>query len=270
MYEHHIQVHSLPKEVDEAALAGCTTIVIDVLRASTTICQALASGAREVVPFPEVDDALAAVAAADRSEIVLAGERHGRRIDGFDLGNSPSEFTPPAVAGRRVFITTTNGTQALYRARLARQVLIGAFVNLSALAWSISKKQKVDVLCAGTDGRPTREDILAAGALVDWLDKPSGIRWEMNSAAKIAHQEWQAVVAKSQSKCRSISQQLAIDLRRTPGGRNLLAIRMDADLVDCAQVDRLDVVPELDVREWRITPRCTRKPPRWTQADERR
>jgi len=253
MYEHHIQVHNLPKDVDEAAPAGRTTIVIDVLRASTTICQALASGAREVVPFPEIDGALAAVAAADRSEIVLGGERHGRRIDGFDLGNSPSEFTPQAVAGRRVFITTTNGTRALQHARLASRVLIGAFVNLSAVVESVRQEPRINILCAGTDGRETREDLLAAGAIVSRLFENPDHTWRMNEAAGRAQREWINVVDSAESAGRSISEQLAIEFQDAPGGRNLLDIGLAHDLVDCAQIDRLNLVPELNIPEWRIT-----------------
>ena len=98
---------------------------------------------------------------------MLGGERRGKRIEGFDLGNSPAEYTPEAVGGRRVFITTTNGTRALHHARLARRVVVGAFVNLSAVVASVRDEPRVDILCAGTDGSETREDILAAGAIVE-------------------------------------------------------------------------------------------------------
>src|SRR6188768_1522893 len=103
MFEDHIRVHNLPGDVDARELAGSTVIVIDLLRATTTICQALASGATEVVPFREIDEALAAAAKVGRDQVVLGGERGGLRIAGFDLGNSPKEYTPEAVGGRRVF-----------------------------------------------------------------------------------------------------------------------------------------------------------------------
>ena len=168
MPDHRLDVHPLPKLVAENALAGSTVVVIDLLRASTTICQALANGAAEVVPYLEIADAqVAASAAPDGEEIVLGGERGGQRIDGFDLGNSPAEYTRKAVAGKRVFLTTTNGTRALNHARLARRILVGSFVNLSAVADSIRDESRIDLLCAGTGGEETREDLLAAGALVD-------------------------------------------------------------------------------------------------------
>src|SRR5262245_44615053 len=138
-----LNVYNLPAHVSEQELAGSAVIVIDLLRATTTICHALAAGAREVVPFREIDETLAAAEKAGRSGVLLGGERAGLLIEGFDLGNSPAEFTREAVAGRSVYITTTNGTRALYHARLARRVLVGAIVNLSAIVESVKDEPRV-------------------------------------------------------------------------------------------------------------------------------
>lgn len=236
-----LRVHNLPRLVAETDLAGSTVVVIDLLRATSTICQALAAGATEVVPFLEIDEALAA-AAEDRANVVLGGERKGARIIGFDLGNSPSEYTPEAVEDQRVFLTTTNGTRALHHAQLAARIVAGSFLNLSAVTESIKDAPRVDILCAGTDGRESREDILAAGALVEKLCAREPNDWELNDAARAALAEWQRR-----------GDDLAVELRSTPGGENLLAIGLDGDLVDCARFDALDVVPELDIEAWRIT-----------------
>jgi 2-phosphosulfolactate phosphatase len=252
MQERRVNVYHLPAQVDPTELAGSVVVVIDLLRASTTICQALASGAREVVPFLEVEETLAAAAKSSRCEVVLGGERSGGKINGFDLGNSPSEYTPEAVAGKRVFITTTNGTRALHHAHLGSRVLVAAFVNLAAIAQSVKDEPRVDILCAGTGGEATREDILAAGALVDYLTQLRSDGFEKNTTAEHAVHEWQKVLNAAAATGQRISDQLAIELRDTTGGRNLLAIGLDQDLVDCAQVDRLGIVPKLDVREWRI------------------
>jgi 2-phosphosulfolactate phosphatase len=252
MKRHELNVHNLPSDVAERDLASSVVVVIDVLRATSTICQALASGASEVVPYLEVEDALVATQNAGRSTVVLGGERKGGKIPGFDFGNSPGEYTPEAMQGRKVFITTTNGTRALHHARLARRILVGSFLNLSTVVASVENEARIDVLCAGTDGHETREDILAAGAIVDGLVRPPGEHWLMNRPAELARSEWLAVVAKAQGTGRSISQQLASELCYTQGGRNLLAIGLDRDLVDCAQMDRLRIAPELDVGNWRI------------------
>lgn len=253
MHDHYLRVHNRPEDVDERELAGSTVIVIDLLRATTTICQALASGAREVVPFREIDEALAAANRVGRANVVLGGERGGKRIEGFDLGNSPAEYTPEAVSGRPVFITTTNGTQALYHARLAGRVVIGALVNLSATVASVKDERRIDILCAGTDGCETKEDILVAGAMVGDLEEVPGADWYSNEAARSAFHVWGIQIGKSVVTSRTIEERLPIDLRNTPGGRNLIEIGLDQDIVDCAQIDRLSIVPELDVRNWRIT-----------------
>lgn len=247
-----LRVHKLPREVTPDELAGSTVVVIDLLRATSTICQALASGATEVVPFLEIEEALAA-AAKDRANVVLGGERHGKRIDGFDLGNSPSEYTPESVGGRRVFLTTTNGTRALDHAREARRVIAGSLLNLSAVAASIRREPHVDILCAGTDGLETKEDILAAGSFVDRLCYLPGDDFQLSDSAAMAGAAWSLVKYKAQAGCKSLESQLAISLRETAGGMNLLSIGHDHDLVDCARIDSLTVVPELDIPAWRIT-----------------
>jgi 2-phosphosulfolactate phosphatase len=249
---HYLSVHAQPQDVPAADLAGSAVVVIDLLRASSTICQAIASGAREVVPFLEVDEALAAAEALGRADVVLGGERKGAKIPGFDLGNSPAEFTAEAVRGRRVFITTTNGTRALDHARLARRVLVGAFVNLSSIVASIQDEPHVDILCAGTNGGATRDDILPAGAITSRLAELWGTSCLINEQAAAAQREWDEVVVRAKSS-RPLKEQLAIELRDSQGGRNLLEIGLDRDLVDCAQIDLLSVVPELAVGNWRIT-----------------
>jgi 2-phosphosulfolactate phosphatase len=248
-----LNVHWLPRHVAAADLAGGAVVVIDVLRATSTICQAIASGAAEVVPFLEVNEAVAAAERAGRSNIVLGGERNGGKIPDFDLGNSPCEYTPEAVAGRRVFITTTNGTRALDHAKLAKRVLLGAFTNLSAVARSIQDEPRVEILCAGTDGGETREDILAAGAIVSRLLERSSAPPKLNDHASAAKQDWNELVARARASARPLTELLAIELCHTQGGRNLLGIDLNRDLVDCAEIDRLTIVPELNIRDWRIT-----------------
>jgi len=236
-----LRVHNLPTLVTEADLAGSVVVVVDLLRASTTICQALASGATEVVPFLTVEETLAA-AGTDRANVVLGGERGGRPIDGFDLGNSPAEYTPAAVAGRRVLLTTTNGTRALHHARRADRIVVGSLVNLTAVVASLRDAPRVDILCAGTDGVESREDILASGAIVEQLIAPDRTAWQLSAAADAALAAWQ-----------SRGNDLVEELRQSPGGRNLVAIGLNADLADCACIDALAVVPELDVSKNRIT-----------------
>lgn len=254
-----LNVHFLPQRVDAAALAASTVVVIDMLRASSTICQALASGATCVTPFLEVEETLRAAERYPRTEIVLGGERHGKVIAGFDLGNSPLEYTPEAVAGKRLLFTTTNGTQALAHAAAAARTLVGCGLNRQAVSRALAAARRVDVLCAGTDGSVTGEDILAAGAILGALlaDEPSGDQprcWQMNDGAKTALQQWRSLLSAAESEGRTPAEQLALQMRTTPGGRNLLEIGHDYDLVACAQLDAFDVVPQLDRQTGEIRP----------------
>ncbi len=249
-----VNVHYLPSHVAEDALAGSAVVVIDLLRATTTICQALASGAREVVPFREIDETLSAAAKIGRDQVVLGGERGGKRIEGFDLGNSPSEYTSERIKGRPVFITTTNGTQALHHARLARRVFIGAILNLSAVIASIKDEPRIDILCAGTGGQETHEDILAAGAIVHQLSKlPNVNDFQLNDSAALAGGQWSLVLTKAKLAGRTVQEELTMQLRDTLGGRNLIEVGLESDLADCAAIDKLNIAPKLDVPNWGIT-----------------
>jgi 2-phosphosulfolactate phosphatase len=125
-------------------------------------------------------------------------------------------------------------------------------VNLSAVVASVKDEPHIDILCAGTDGRETREDILAAGAMVHELRSSASGRFQASSKAERALAEWQRLLQSARDSNRTESKQLAIVLRETQGGRNLLEIGLDQDLVDCAEIDRLTIVPVLDIAAWRI------------------
>ncbi len=233
-----VHVHLLPDLVPEEKLAGNVAVVIDVLRATTTIVHALAAGARQVIPCLSVDDARAAAAARTGEKVVLGGERQGVRIEGFDLGNSPSEYTPESVGSRTVVFTTTNGTRAMLRCRNARQVLLAAFANRSAVLAALATEQVVHIVCAGTGGAITREDVLVAGSLVAGLTSGSAV-WELNDEAVIARDAWLAVGADAKGDA------LLRALEASEGGRNLLREGFPRDIATAAQIDRFDVLPRL-------------------------
>ncbi len=157
-------------------LAETVCVVFDILRATSSMVVALASGAESIIPVAEIEEALRL--RRMRPEVLLAGERDGVRIQGrltggieFDLGNSPREFTPKAVAGRTIVMTTTNGTRALRACARAAGVLICSFLNLGATARFIARKNPARLLlvCGGTLDQAAYEDILGAGALCELL-----------------------------------------------------------------------------------------------------
>ncbi len=232
-----LKAYELPTSAAPAELAGTTAVVIDVLRATTTIVHALAAGARSVVPCLTIEDARVVAAGLPPQERVLAGERGGLPIDGFDLGNSPAEFTPQSVAGKDVVLTTTNGTRALLHCRQAARILVGSFANLTALCEVLSGCDRVDLICAGTDGQATDEDLLFAGAIAERL----GISFARNLIAEGCRNGWQSVVRNTTGA--ELTDRIVGVLRSSRGGRNLVALGMDADIELAAQIDRFDLVP---------------------------
>ena len=241
-----VQVHLLPALTSAEELAQSMVIVIDVLRASTTIVYALAGGATAVVPCSEVDEARQQ--ANQLGDVaVLGGERGGRPIEGFDLGNSPSEYTSQAVAGKTIFFTTTNGTRAIKQCLQADRVIIGAFTNFSAVCEAVLKSPRVDLLCAGTRAEISREDALLAGAIVDRLQLRRTVGFGLNDQAYMAVDAWRQVAGDLFR-----SGHLAGKLRASRGGQNLLEIAMEQDIEIAAAIDRFDLVPELDMEKWEI------------------
>jgi 2-phosphosulfolactate phosphatase len=249
-----LDLYLLPKHAFPERLARATVIVVDLLRASTTICHALAAGAECVMPFAEIDETLAAAERFGRKRVLLGGERGGRLIPGFDLGNSPAEYTRATISGRRILFTTTNGARALKHARSSRRVLVGAAVNCQAVAQAAEHASRVAILCAGTDGEIAREDVLTGGAIVEALFSLSSQTWTPNRDAQDAIIQWRTLVASAHETNRSVAECFALELRNTQGGRNLLAIDHGADLQVCAQFDILTVVPELNAATGELRP----------------
>jgi 2-phosphosulfolactate phosphatase len=243
MQGRQIDVFLLPALVEPAALAEKTVVVIDVLRATTTIVHALAANAVEVAPFRDVEDARE-LAKELAGKVVLGGERAGLPIPGFDLGNSPSEYTSDRVAQKAVVFTTTNGTRALERCKLAKRVLIAAFANFSAVCREAADENDLAIVCAGTDGHVTREDTLLAGAIVTELHRD--VLCQLNDQALLAADAWQTAVRLMTDR------PLGMMLRDSRGGRNLIDTGQENDIDLAAQIDKFDIVPELDLKTWRI------------------
>jgi 2-phosphosulfolactate phosphatase len=224
--------------IEAEALPGATAVVIDLLRASTTIVYALGAGARCVVPCEEVEEARLVAERVPPSERVLGGERKSVLIPGFDLGNSPRDYTRERVGGKTVIFTTTNGTRALRASAGAARVVVGCFANFAAMVRAVRGAEKVVVCCGGVSGGVCTEDAICAGAFVEAL---AGRGFLPDDSARIARDLW----AGAQGR-------MAAALAESQGGRNVAGAGLGGDLVDCARVDTHTVVPELDVRGWRI------------------
>jgi 2-phosphosulfolactate phosphatase len=214
---------------------GKHAVVVDVLRATTTITTALANGASGVIPVLVPEDAAALGQRLGRERVLFCGERDAVRIEGFDLDNSPASFPPEVVAGKTLVFTTTNGTRALRAVSSAASVRIGALVNRSAVARALAAESARDVVivCAGVEGAFALEDAIGAGAIIDALLAlmPEA---ELHDGARAAALLY-----------RSVAQRLTEAIASADHAQALVEKGFATDVTRCAAIDTLDVVPTL-------------------------
>lgn len=232
-----IDVAFTPAEV-RGPLGERVVVVMDVLRATSTITHALVNGARSVVPVATVEEAARTAERIGRDAVLLCGERDTNPIRGFHLGNSPHEFTPEAVGGKTLVMTTTNGTVALLAGASAAHCYVGSLLNMSAVARRLAEgNADVLLLCAGREGAFALEDALCAGRIARAV-KASAAKAQINDAAAAAIRLSHRVTPRTV-------------LSRSAAGRRLRELGREDDIVFCAQEDRYDVIPVFD--EHRIT-----------------
>jgi 2-phosphosulfolactate phosphatase len=225
-------------------LSETVCVVFDVLRATSSMVTALANGAQAILPVSEIDDALEVW--REDLKVLLAGERDGLRIGTnltgstkFDLGNSPGEFTREKVAGKKIAMTTTNGTRALRSCANAQTVLVGSFLNLKATAGSLEKQppSHLLVICSGTFEEAAFEDVLAAGALCYWLFRDS--RLEYSDSVSMAMNLFLEV------------RDLNLAMSQSRNGRRLVSRpELKDDVAYCAQQNIFDLVAIMGKDGW--------------------
>jgi 2-phosphosulfolactate phosphatase len=231
--DREVHVHLLPELAPRGRLAGGLAVVVDVLRATTTMIHALGAGCTAVRPCAEVEEARELAGQMRAGRVLLGGERGGAPLPGFDLGNSPREYTSKVCRGTTLVLTTTNGTRALLRAAEAERVLVAGFVNYSAVCEQMRLDARpIHIICAGTDGEITLEDTLLAGALVEFLSESADVR--LNDSGRLA---WDCF----ENHGRVL--QGALEVSR--GGENLKRLGYDDDIRAAAQVDQFALVPEV-------------------------
>ncbi len=183
--DREVQVHLLPELIPPGRLMGGLAVMVDVLRATTTMVHALAAGCTAVRPCAEVDEARELAGRMRVGRVLLGGERGGVPLPGFDLGNSPREYTAKLCQGNTLVLTTSNGTGALLRAAEAERVLLAAFVNFSAVCEQLRHDLRpIHIVCAGLEGEVALDDALLAGALVNDLCEAGAVR--LNDSARLA------------------------------------------------------------------------------------
>jgi 2-phosphosulfolactate phosphatase len=228
-----VHVFLTSSEVEPAVVAGRLAVVIDVLRATSTIVEALANGAAAVYPAASTEGALKLLSSLGREDTLLCGERRWLKVDGFDLGNSPSEYTAERVAGKRLVMSTTNGTEALTAAAGADRVVVGSFLNLGGVARAVSGEVSLAIICAGQENTFSLDDVVCAGTLLNRVSAVHGDQLSANDAALAA-----MALAERFEPGPGF-------LRQTLAGRSLSENGFGSDLEFCAQIDRHELVPEM-------------------------
>ena len=230
--------HELHESYD---LSKEIAVVIDVIRATTTIVYALAAGAREVLFFEEIDEALSAGRRIGKETCVLGGERGGLRIEGFDIGNSPAECKREILEGKTLIITTTNGTRALQKALPAKRILLGSMANAAAVAERLSRLgEGIHFVPAGSDDDWADDDVFCIGKIIDALLSRKQV--SLHDSADVAHAYFKATRARALET-----------FRASISGQKLFPIGLESDIAVCLKSDLFDFVPEVDKKNLRIT-----------------
>jgi 2-phosphosulfolactate phosphatase len=234
-----LDVFLTPGEVTPADTADRIVVIIDVLRATSSIVEAIAAGAKTIYPVSSIEEALRLANTLGRDEVLLCGERKCLPIEGFDLGNSPREFTPERVGGKTLVMSTTNGTTAMFLSAGAARVVIASTGNLSAVVDELARADLDPVIvCSGREKHFGLEDASCAGQIAARLmEARPEEEWELNDGARAAI---------------ALSERFPLDAElfaTTVAGRGIAAAGLAEDLEFCAQIDRHTVVPVLQDRQ---------------------
>jgi len=244
-----VELHFTPHQIDELTLREKTVVTVDVLRASTTIITALSHGAKEIIPVATVESAVKIGGNLFGDVTLRGGERNGRIIEGFNLGNSPLEYTEERVKGKSIVFSSTNGSLAMSRARYAKELAVLGFVNMSTVV-EFLRQQPRDffVLCAGNNGMFSMEDSVCAGMLIHRLSDAKGTGLELSDGARAALTLYKGV-----------GRSLVKMIKSSDHGTFLESIGFGADLPVCAGVDTIPVLPLLDGNVIRLRSEAEKK-----------
>jgi 2-phosphosulfolactate phosphatase len=206
-------------------------VIVDIFRATSSICYGIENGAEAIIPVSLVEEC-----AAYREkglDYLLAAERDGKVVEGFDFGNSPFSYTKEKVAGKTVVLTTTNGTHALHLSRAAKRIVIGSFLNLTSLCnWLKTQNENILLVCAGWKNNFNLEDTLFAGAVVEQLKagdfKPDDAAIAANDLYQLGQHD------------------LNEYLKKTSHSERLKKLGIEKDIEFCLQVDLTTAIPVLE------------------------
>ncbi|HAJ33458.1 MAG TPA: 2-phosphosulfolactate phosphatase [Candidatus Atribacteria bacterium] len=223
----------IPEEINNIELADKLVVIIDVLRASSTIVTALANGCSGFIPIFSPDQAKKKAQQFGKERVLLGGEREGIKIEGFDLGNSPREYKRGVVKDKKIIFSTSNGVKTLEMVKSAHRIIIGSFLNLRAVCnYCTNYKEDILIICAGKEGKFSLEDTACAGKIINSL----------RDVFFSGHQESDANLT-AQLLYEKFGNNILEILRKSQHGRYLESIGLAEDLKFCSQLDFFHIVP---------------------------
>jgi 2-phosphosulfolactate phosphatase len=238
-----IDVLFAPELSDEMFFKGKTSVVIDVLRASSTIITAIGNGAKEIIPVSSVDAAVKISKGLFGGTTLLGGERNTRKIEGFHLGNSPSEYTPEKVNSKTIILYTTNGTKAVLKAKFSEHLLICSFLNIKAIVDKMLLLGKdAEILCAGNGGAFSMEDVVCAGMMIhDLINRK--VDFMLSDSSKAAYLLYV-----------NVKEDILKLLQETEHGIFLRSNGFDEDILYCSKLNITEVIPHLSGNVIKLLP----------------
>jgi 2-phosphosulfolactate phosphatase len=229
----HIDIQFLPSPPPLNLLSDRVVVVIDVLRATSVMVQAISEGASEIIPLATVEEAFRMAKAFPRGFVLLGGERESKEIPGFDLGNSPREYIAERVKGKKLILTTTNGTKAFHEVSSAKEILAGSFLNIGATAQRcIESDRDLYIFPSGDKGNFSLEDTLCGGMLIDLIAKKGRKEIFLTDASYCA----QVLYERFKNK-------LVEAFHLSHHGNELIHRGFEKDLAYCARIDTTSLVP---------------------------
>ncbi len=229
----NIDIQSVPYAPSPSLLFDRAVVVIDILRATSVIIHAMSQGAMEIIPVSTVEDAFQMAKAFPRGFILLGGEKESKNIPGFDLGNSPREYVAERVKGKKLILTTTNGTKAFHLVSSGKEILVGSFFNIGTIAQKCLELDK-DLLIfpSGDEGNFSLEDTICGGMLIQLItgtaERPVTLT-DASECAKILYERFKDNLVE------------AFYLSRH--GKELINRGFEEDLAYCARVDAIPLIP---------------------------
>ena len=230
----HIDIQFVPSPPNPNLLTDRVVVVIDVLRATSVMVHAMSQGALEIIPVATIEEAFKIAKVFPRSSILFGGERESKKIPGFDLGNSPKEYVAERVKGKKLVLTTTNGTKAFHLVSSGKEILVGSFFNMGAVAQRcLELDRDLLIFPSGDGGSFSLEDSICGGMLIELITQKKEKEISLTDASQCAKILFQR-----------FEDNLSDAFHLSHHGKELINRGFEDDLVYCAQIDMTDIVPE--------------------------